>query len=91
MMQETATKPYVLVEYEGAYAELLRFAFNQICDKDDWRAPIDCMVPPEAMALYKSAIAYMTATVATCDFAKKDGREWARLTSVGYRNGPAGC
>lgn len=51
MMQETATKPYVLVEYEGAYAELLRFAFDQICDKNDWRAPIDCMVPPKAMAL----------------------------------------
>lgn len=90
MMQEAATKPYRLVEYEGAYDALLRFAFDQICDKDDWKEPIDCMVPWEAANIYMQAIVYMTATSARCDFVKKDGREWARLTSVGYRNGPAG-
>lgn len=27
------------------YADLMRFAFNQVCDPDDWKAPVDALVP----------------------------------------------
>jgi hypothetical protein len=37
--------PYRLVEPSGAYATLLRFAFNQVCNLEDWKAPVNCMVP----------------------------------------------
>lgn len=90
MTQDVAIKPYVLVEPQGAYSELLRLAFDQICNKDDWKAPIDCMVPWDAASIYMQAIAFMTATTATCVRVERDGHLWARLTSIGYRNGPAG-
>jgi hypothetical protein len=79
-----------LVERPGAYALLLQTAFNQICDEQDWKAPIDATVPWEAANVYMDAISHMTATTAKCEQVRIDGQVYARLTSIGYRMGPAG-
>lgn len=83
--------PPRLVEAMGAYSILLRHAFDQICNTDDWRAEIDCLVPLEAANVYMQAIQYMTATSATCDRVVRDGVTYAHLKSIGYRRGPAGA
>lgn len=83
--------PPRLVEACGAYSILLRQAFDQICNPNDWRAEIDCLVPWEAANVYMQAIQYMTATSATCERLVRDGATFAHLTSVGYRRGPAGA
>lgn len=85
-----AEKRPVLIERPGAYAMLLQFAFNQICDKQDWKGPIDCLVPWEAASTYVEAIKWMTATSPECKHVIHSGQSYARLTSVGYRMGPAG-
>lgn len=52
--------PYRLVETWGAGATLLRTAFDQICDPNDWKAPVDAMVPIELLGVYLKAVQYMT-------------------------------
>jgi hypothetical protein len=79
-----------LVEHSGAYALLLQTAFNQICNPDDWKAPIDALVPWEAANVYMQAVEFMTATTCQCERVKKEGLYYGRLTSIGYRDGPAG-
>lgn len=86
-----ANKPSILVERPGKYAMLLQTAFNQICDPDDWRGPIDATVPWEAANIYMEAIEFMTAAPAECERIRIDGMFYARLKSVGYRMGPAGA
>lgn len=73
------------------HAELMRLAFDQICNKADWKAPIDCIVPWFAANIYMDAIEFMTATKATA-FRHIDasGVSGFRLTAPGYRAGPAG-
>lgn len=88
---KTATKAPVLVEYRDGFCDLLRSAFNQICDPDDWRGPIDCLVPRVGASIYVEAIRFMTATDPTCEYVVKDGMQYARLKSIGYRAGPAGA
>lgn len=75
-----------VVEKHGAYAQLLQTAFDQICREDDWKGPIDALVPWEAASVYIEAIQFMTATTPTC--VQMGVR--AHLTSPGYRAGPAG-
>lgn len=83
-------KARILVERPGAYSLLLQTAFNQICDPQDWKGPIDCVVPWEAASVYIEAIKYMTATTPVSHVEQMDGQLYAHLTSVGYRMGPAG-
>lgn len=85
-----AKKPYRLVEHGGAYATLLQAAFDQICDTDDWRGPIDCMVPWTGASVYVDAIRFMTATEPRAVHTVQEGQSFARITSIGYRAGPAG-
>lgn len=74
------------------HAELMRFAFGQIHDPDDWRGPIDCVVPWSAANLYMDAIRFMTATEPEFDHVGRHGEvAMARLKSIGYRAGPAGA
>ena len=75
-----------VVERHGAYAQLLRTAFNQICCETDWKGPIDALVPWEGANVYVEAIQFMTATTPSCI---KMG-DLAHLKSAGYRAGPAG-
>lgn len=67
-------------------AELYRVAFAQVHDPEDWKAPIDCMVPWELANLYMQAIEFMTGVKP--EAVKYD--TMYRLTCCGYRNGPCG-
>lgn len=90
MTSETTSAP-VLVERCGAYTMLLRTAFDQICDKNDWKAPINARVPWGAANVYMDAVTYMTAAPVECRMITQDGGQaFAHITSVGYRMGPAG-
>lgn len=74
-----------------AYRELMRTAFDQICDPEDWKGPIDCIVPCGVVNVYVQAIQFMTATTPTSErCADATGNPSFRLQSVGYRAGPAG-
>lgn len=80
----------ILVESFGAYANLMRTAFDQVCNKEDWKAPVNALVPWEAAKVYMQAIEFMTAAKVTCERVVKEGCVHAHLTCVGYRMGPAG-
>lgn len=68
-------------------ADLYRAAFDQVCDKTDWKAPVDCLVPWELANLYMQAIEFMTGVRPTCE-RTLEGK--ARLACCGYRMGPCG-
>lgn len=90
MLPDTVTEKTIHVK-EGEFAQLMRSAFDQVCDPADWKAPIDCIVPVGAEQLYTQAIVFMTATYPNqnrCSDAT--GNPSWRLTSIGYRAGPAG-
>lgn len=72
------------------HADLLRAAFNQVCDPADWKNPVDCIVPWASASVYTEAIAFMTATTPICRHTIVKGYDCARISSVGYRMGPAG-
>lgn len=69
--------------------DLLKAAFNSVCDPDDWKAPIDAFVPIELLDrdLVERAIIHFTATTPT--FAE-NGSGDVHVTAAGYREGPAG-
>jgi hypothetical protein len=71
------------------HAELMRFAFNQICNPDDWKGPICATVTWDTANVYMQAVEFMTATKAACERFKDDPR-LCNITSPGYRAGPAG-
>ena len=74
-------------------AEVLRKAFDQVCDPNDWRGPIDALVPLTSSDIYVQAVEFMTATKPTLKLSGhygSDGHLMLRLQSVGYRAGPAG-
>jgi hypothetical protein len=62
-------------------------AFHLVADKNDWRAPIDKVVPAEKLVAVIKAICFYTGTETTVTV-EKDNR--FRVKSVGYRMGPAG-
>ena len=62
-------------------------AFQLVANKDDWRAPIDAIVPADKLVAVLKAIAHFTATEATVSV---EGNGFFRVKSVGYRMGPAG-
>lgn len=76
----------------NAHAEVLRKAFDQVCDTRDWKAPIDALVPLNQVSLYVDAIMFMTATQPKIESTDQyvTGHLAVRLTSIGYRAGPAG-
>lgn len=68
-------------------AEIYRAAFDQVCNPDDWKAPIDCIVPWGLANLYMNAIEFMTGV--TPQFERLENGS-TRLTCIGYRMGPCG-
>lgn len=72
---------------EAQYQALMQFAFNQVCDPADWKAPIDCMVPWDTANIYMQAVEFMTGVKP--EVVRMFGH-CAHLTCVGYRMGPAG-
>jgi len=83
-MSAVATEPIRVTNTQ--HADLMRFAFNQVCNQEDWKAPIDCLVPWELANVYIDAITFMTGVRPSY---LKDG-SMCRLTCIGYRAGPAG-
>jgi len=77
---------------EEEQAELYRHAFDQVCNTEDWKAPITCWVPWNMANLYMQAIEFMTGVLPTCDgrVVLVSGQEVCHLHCVGYRNGPCG-
>ena len=69
------------------HMEVLKTAFELIQNPEDWRAPIDAEVPTCYKEIYIEAIKAMTATDPRV-IEVRPGR--TRLTSIGYRMGPAG-
>ena len=65
----------------------LEAGFNLVRDPADWKASINAEVAPKDLPVVLAAIEHMTATTATVA-AGENGR--LRVTSVGYRMGPAG-
>lgn len=73
---------------------IYRQAFNAVCNKDDWKAPVVAEVRDDNphLGLYLQAIRFMTGTeptifiTGTCD----DGHRMVTIVSEGYRIGPAG-
>jgi hypothetical protein len=70
--------------------DLLRAAFDQVCDKNDWKAPIDVIVPNDMANIYMQAIQFMTGANVIAESMHVNYQPMYRLTSVGYRMGPCG-
>ena len=62
--------------------------FNSVKDRDDWKAPIDVLVLLRHASAVASAIEFFTATEPKIETTECLGV--LRITSEGYRNGPAG-
>lgn len=86
------------IQSHGAYAiPDMEAAFDKVSNPDDWRAPIDALVPGSEIGVTEAAITFFTGTVPTVRaHIKVDpathllcGRGF-RVKSVGYRNGPCG-
>lgn len=74
----------------GPYShEELQKAFDGIVNKDDWRDTIDGWVPISDAPVVEAAIAYFTSTQPVQE-EKNEDLQTVRITSPGYRNGPAG-
>lgn len=69
--------------------DLLKETFNKLCDKDDWKAPIDALIPIGEFDadLFERAILYFTSTSPSFD---QDNLGNVRVIADGYREGPAG-
>lgn len=74
--------------HRGFSAEALRAQFDRICDPADWKGPIGVWVPGEAVLLTVAAVEFMTATTPRVEL--DVARMRYRVTSEGYRRGPAG-
>lgn len=72
------------------HTALLQLAFDQVCDKEDWKAPIDCIVPHDTVSIYEQAIEFMTGVKPDSELTALCFTPMYRLTCVGYRNGPCG-
>lgn len=69
--------------------EILKPFFDKVCNPKDWKAPIDACIREEERFRVYEAIQFFTGTQA--DFTAMDMPiGWLRVTSIGYRNGPAG-
>lgn len=71
-------------------AAVYRTAFDQVCSAEDWRGPIDCLVPPVVAPVFSQAIEFMTGVAPVSCAVEEGGKKSIRLTCVGYRNGPCG-
>lgn len=75
-------------EFAGFKVSYLRKVFDKMADPDDWKAPIAASMPEKLVNAATAAVDYFTAAGAHVDFDPDTGRYI--VTSVGYREGPAG-
>lgn len=76
-------------------ADVYRAAFNAVCNRDDWKAPVHCLVPPqdELKDLYVKAVMFCTGTTAEFFLTNEpapQGGYYLRMVAEGYRLGPCG-
>lgn len=65
-------------------------AFHDVCNPDDWKAPIDAYLnnDPDYIDQVVAAIVFFTATEPVLDYSPE--KVSVRITADGYRRGPAG-
>lgn len=69
--------------------DLLRDTFSLICNTQDWKGPVDCIVPFWMLGIVSEAIKFMTASQPVAH--SVPGREDViRVVAPGYRAGAAG-
>lgn len=83
---EFPTDEQFRADFDAAQAAARR-VFELVCDADDWKAPIDAWVDVDAVGAIARAVEFFTATA--IEVAEQAGGR-ARVTSIGYRMGPAG-
>ena len=78
--------------FQGYTLAQLKEVFDALADPEDWRAPILATVSGELLIPAVAAIQFYTATTpnVTLLMPKSTGHVLYSLSSVGYRNGPAG-
>jgi hypothetical protein len=74
--------------YKGYTVADLRTVFDRICDPADWKGPIAAVVTGESVMATVAAIEFYTST--TPEVALNTWSMTYVITSVGYRQGPAG-
>ena len=67
----------------------LKAAFDAVCDKTDWKAPVYAWVGYRELAVTLLAIEFFTGTVGEVRESKNHGRD-VLVHAHGYRNGPCG-
>lgn len=71
--------------------EQLKEAFDKVCDKTDWKRPIDSVCRSQDVPIVADAIQYFTATEAHFDYlGVVNGNHMLKVRADGYRRGPAG-
>lgn len=72
----------------------LKAAFDKVCSPVDWKNPIEAIISVSDKELVTEAIIYYTATVPNFEKLSNTNKVnkdmWLRVTSPGYRMGPAG-
>ena len=74
------------VTFDGFSVEELKAAFDAVCNKEDWRAPIDAEVSKGSLEITVSAITFYAATPTRVS----NTNNGFKIESIGYRDGPAG-
>lgn len=81
-------KPECFVERSAEQQEHDRY-FSKVQNPSDWKGAIDSFCHESEREPTTKAIAFFTATEAQFE-PIPNHRGWLRVTSVGYRQGPAG-
>lgn len=89
ILEEEVTEAGLEFNTFKGYADAdLRELFSNICDSDDWKAPLFVQnVERRYVGLFADAIRFMTGAPVKVE-AQRGGM--FDLSSVGYRNGPCG-
>ena len=80
--------PMSTSDYDATDIDRLRSVYSAVADKEDWKAPIDVVIPTKDLPITLEAIEFFTATKPEVIRSKNPGV--VRVKSEGYRVGPAG-
>ena len=87
-MTTTSAKHEASQPAETFSLPLMRAAFEDVQNKEDWRAPIAATCHAVNKELTRHAVIWFTGTVPT--FEALDGCALLVVRATGYRNGPCG-
>ena len=63
------------------YRSMLRSVFSVVCDKQDWKSPIDANIPANLAPIAREAIIFMTGSVPKVE---ELGNHVIHITADGY-------